>query len=157
MSSLNQVNLIGRLGQDPEVRHFSNGSSVTNLSLATSEHWKDEKGIKRERTEWHRVSLFGREGEVAAEYLRKGSLVFISGSIRTNKYTDNNGVERYSTEIRASNMRMLGNSDNSKASPPSAPKPQTKPPAPKPVTKPTTPPPPATDVSDAVADCDIPF
>lgn len=114
MSSMNKVIIIGRLGNDPEVRQFPNGGGVTNISVATSERWTDKNtGERRESTEWHRISLFNRLGEIAAQYLRKGSLVYVEGSLHTRKYQDQQGVERYSTEIRASEMRMLSsNNDN---------------------------------------------
>ena len=108
-ASVNRVILVGRLGQDPEVRQFQNGGGVTNISVATSERWTDKNtGERKEQTEWHRISLFNRLGEIAAQYLRKGSMVYIEGSLQTRKYTDQQGIERYSTEIRASEMRMLG-------------------------------------------------
>ncbi|WP_131667425.1 single-stranded DNA-binding protein [Psychrobacter pygoscelis] len=102
------VILVGNLGNDPEVRQLSNGESVTNISVATSEKWKDKQGNPQEHTEWWRVSLFGGLGGVAAKYLRKGSQVYIEGTQRTNKYTDKNGIERYSTSIKAHKMQMLG-------------------------------------------------
>lgn len=108
MSSVNKVIIIGNLGADPEVRQFSNGGSVTNIAVATSERWTDKlSGEKKELTEWHRIALFNRLGEVAAQYLRKGSKVYIEGSLRTHKYQDKSGQDRYSTEIRANEMVML--------------------------------------------------
>ena len=118
MRGVNKVIIIGNLGADPEARQFSNGGSVTNISVATSEQWTDKQsGEKREATEWHRISLFNRLGEIAAQYLRKGSKVYIEGSLRTRKYQDQNGQDRYITEIRAEQMQMLdgmsgGQSDN---------------------------------------------
>lgn len=114
MRGVNKVIIIGNLGADPEARQFNNGSSVTNISVATSEQWTDKQsGEKREATEWHRISLFNRLGEIAAQYLRKGSKVYIEGSLRTRKYQDQNGQDRYVTEIRAEQMQMLdGASDN---------------------------------------------
>ena len=106
---VNKVILVGNLGKDPETRYMPSGSAVTNLTLATSESWKDKQtGEQQERTEWHRVALFGRLGEIAAEYLRKGSQVYIEGSIRTRKWQDKEGKERFSTEIVANEMQMLG-------------------------------------------------
>src|SRR5262245_5694031 len=106
---MNKVILIGHLGADPETRYMPSGGAVTNLRLATSETWRDKQtGEQQERTEWHRVVLFGRLGEIAAEYLRKGSQVYIEGSLRTRKWTDKQGTERYSTEIVGSEMQMLG-------------------------------------------------
>ncbi|SJN17030.1 MULTISPECIES: single-stranded DNA-binding protein [Psychrobacter] len=118
MRGVNKVIIIGNLGADPEARQFNNGGSVTNISVATSEQWTDKQsGEKREATEWHRISLFNRLGEIAAQYLRKGSKVYIEGSLRTRKYQDQNGQDRYITEIRAEQMQMLdgqsGGQDNS--------------------------------------------
>lgn len=114
MRGVNRVIIIGNLGADPEVRQFNNGSSVTNISVATSEQWVDKNsGEKREATEWHRISLFNRLGEIAGQYLRKGSKVFIEGSLRTRKYQAPDGSESYATEIRADQMQMLdGAGDN---------------------------------------------
>lgn len=106
---LNKVMLIGNLGADPEVRYGTSGSSIVNVRLATAESWRDkESGDMQERTEWHRVVFFGRLAEIAGEYLKKGSQVYIEGSIRTRKYNDKDGVERYATEIVANEMQMLG-------------------------------------------------
>ena len=108
MRGVNKVIIIGNLGADPEARQFNNGGSVTNISVATSEQWTDKQsGEKREATEWHRVSLFNRLGEIAAQYLRKGSKVYIEGSLRTRKYQAPDGSDRYATEIRADQMQML--------------------------------------------------
>lgn len=108
MRGVNKVIIIGNLGADPESRQFNNGGGVTNISVATSEQWTDKQsGEKRESTEWHRISLFNRLGEIAAQYLRKGSKVYIEGSLRTRKYQDQNGQDRYVTEIRAEQMQML--------------------------------------------------
>ncbi len=106
---LNKVILIGNLGADPETRAMPSGMSVANLRIATSESWRDKQsGEQQERTEWHRVALFGRLGEVAAEYLRKGSQVYIEGRLRTRKWQDKQGNDRYSTEIVGDEMLMLG-------------------------------------------------
>ena len=106
---LNKVMLIGNLGADPEVRYGTSGSSIVNVRLATAESWREkESGDMQERTEWHRVVFFGRLAEIAGEYLKKGSQVYIEGSIRTRKYNDKDGVERYATEIVANEMQMLG-------------------------------------------------
>lgn len=107
--SLNQVQLIGNLGNDPEIRHMPSGSAVANLSIATTEKWRDKTtGEPKEQTEWHRVVIFGKLAEVAGEYLRKGSKVFIEGGLRTRKWTDQQGVERYTTEINVGmNGRMI--------------------------------------------------
>ena len=105
---LNKVMIIGNLGADPEIRYMPTGSAVTNLRVATSETWKDKQtGESQERTEWHRIVLFNRLGEIAGEYLRKGSKIYIEGSLRTNKWQDQSGNERYTTEIVANNLQML--------------------------------------------------
>lgn len=115
MRGVNKVIIVGNLGADPEVRQFNNGGNVTNISVATSEQWNDKQtGEPREATEWHRISLFNRLGEVAAQYLRKGSKVYIEGSLRTRKYQDQNGQERYITEIRADNMQMLDSANSAR-------------------------------------------
>ena len=110
MASVNKVILIGNLGRDPETRYLPSGEAVTNISVATTETWKDKaSGEKKEATEWHRISFFGRLAEVAGEYLKKGSQVYIEGQLRTRKYQDKEtGKDRYSTEIRADRMQMLG-------------------------------------------------
>ena len=106
---VNKVILVGNLGADPETRAMPSGASVANLRIATSESWRDKtSGEQQERTEWHRVALFGRLAEVASEYLRKGSQVYIEGSLRTRKWQDKQGNERYSTEIVANDLQMLG-------------------------------------------------
>ena len=106
---INKVILVGNLGADPETRYMPSGSAVTNIRLATSESWRDkESGEQQERTEWHRVVCFGRLGEIAAEYLSKGRQVYIEGRIRTNKWQDRDGNDRYTTEIVANEMQMLG-------------------------------------------------
>jgi len=108
MASVNKVILIGNLGRDPETRYTTGGDAVTTLNIATSEQWKDKNGEKQERTEWHRVVLFGRQAEVAGEYLKKGRSVYIEGRLQTRKYTDKDGVEKYSTEIVADRMQLIG-------------------------------------------------
>jgi len=106
---INKVILIGNLGQDPETRTMPSGMTVANLRIATSENWKDKQtGEQKERTEWHTVACFGRLGEIAGEYLRKGSQVYIEGSLRTRKWQDKEGKDRYSTEVIADEMQMLG-------------------------------------------------
>lgn len=109
MASVNKIILVGNLGRDPEMRYLPSGEAVANLAIATTDSYKDKQGQKVEHTEWHRVSFFGRLGEVCGEYLKKGSQVYIEGSIRTRKYTDKEGVEKYATEIRGDRMQMLGN------------------------------------------------
>lgn len=108
MASVNKVILLGNLGRDPETRYTTGGDAVTNLNIATSEQWKDKSGEKQERTEWHRVVLFGRQAEIAAEYLKKGRSVYIEGRLQTRKYTDKDGVEKYSTEIVGDRMQLIG-------------------------------------------------
>ena len=106
-SGLNKVILIGNLGADPETRHSAGGSQVTNIRVATSESWKDKAGEKQEKTEWHRITFFGRLAEIASEFLRKGSMVYVEGRIETSKY-EKDGETRYSTAIVAKEMQMLG-------------------------------------------------
>lgn len=105
---INKVILVGNLGQDPEVRYTPAGAAVTTISVATTEAWNDKEGNKQERTEWHRVVFFSRLAEIAGEYLKKGSQVYIEGKLRTNKWQDKSGADRYTTEIMANEMQMLG-------------------------------------------------
>lgn len=106
---VNKVIIVGNLGKDPETRYMPSGSAVTNLRIATTESWKDKQsGDQQERTEWHAVAMFGRLAEIAAEYLRKGSQVYIEGKLRTRKWQDKEGKDRYTTEIVADEMQMLG-------------------------------------------------
>ncbi len=106
---INKVIIVGNLGADPETRYTGSGTAITSLRIATSEAWTDKQsGEKQERTEWHRVKLFGKLAEIAGEYLKKGRQVYIEGSLRTDKYTDKDGIERYSTDIIANEMQMLG-------------------------------------------------
>jgi single-strand DNA-binding protein len=122
---INKVILVGNVGVDPDVRHMPNGNAVTTLSIATSETWKDKQtGDKQERTEWHRVVCFNRLGEIAGEYIRKGSKLYVEGSLRTRKWQDPQGQDRYTTEIIASDLQMLdskggtGGYDDMQSSPP---------------------------------------
>jgi len=108
MASVNKVILIGNLGRDPETRYTTGGDAVTNLNIATTDTWKDKNGEKQEKTEWHRVVLFGRQAEIAGEYLKKGRSVYIEGRLQTRKYTDKEGVEKYATEIVGDRMQLLG-------------------------------------------------
>ncbi len=109
MASVNKVIIVGNLGRDPETRYLPSGEAVTNVSVATTDTWKDKaSGEKKEQTEWHRVAFFGRLAEIAGEYLKKGSQVYVEGSLRTRKWQDKEGKERYTTEIRADVMQMLG-------------------------------------------------
>ena len=118
MAGVNKVIIVGNLGADPETRYMPSGGAVTNIRVATSENWKDPKsGEKQERTEWHRIVLFNRLGEVAGQYLRKGAKVYIEGSIRTNKWQDQDGKDRYTTEIIASQMQMLDGKGGSSGAP----------------------------------------
>ena len=109
MASVNKVIIVGNLGRDPEMRTFPSGDQVANVTIATTDKWKDKQsGEMREATEWHRVVFNGRLAEIAGQYLRKGSQVYVEGSLRTRKWTDQSGVEKFSTEIRADQMQMLG-------------------------------------------------
>jgi len=109
MASVNKVILIGNLGRDPETRYSPDGAAITNVTIATSDRWKDKaSGEMKEATEWHRVVFFGRLAEIAGEYLKKGRPVYVEGKLRTRKWTDKDGNERYTTEIVADNMQMLG-------------------------------------------------
>ena len=140
MRGINKAIIIGHLGADPETRYTTSGGAITNIRVATSEKWKDKQGQPQERTEWHRVVMFGKVAEVAAEFLSKGSLVFIEGQIRTRKWTDKQGQDRYSTEIVVEGyhgtMQMIGGRSEQQASPqqqgfrdpPSKPKPAEPPP-----------------------------
>lgn len=113
---VNKVIIVGNVGNDPDTKYMPSGSAVTNLSVATNESWKDKQtGEQKDRTEWHRVAMFGRLAEIAAEYLRKGSQVYIEGKLRTRKWQDQSGNDRYSTEIIADEMQMLGGRSSSGA------------------------------------------
>jgi len=108
MASVNKVILVGNLGKDPEVRYMPSGDAITNITLATTDSWKDKNGEKQEKTEWHRVAFFGRLAEIAGEYLKKGSQVYVEGRLQTRKWQDKEGQDRYTTEIVADRMQMLG-------------------------------------------------
>jgi single-strand DNA-binding protein len=109
MASVNKVILVGNLGADPETRYLPSGEAVTNIRVATTDRWKDRQtGEMKEATEWHRIAFFGRLAEIAGEYLKKGSQVYVEGSLRTRKWQDKDGQERYTTEIRGDVMQMLG-------------------------------------------------
>lgn len=108
MASVNKAILVGNLGKDPEVRYMPSGEAIANVTLATTDTWKDKSGAKQERTEWHRVSFFGRSAEVVGEYLKKGSQIYVEGRIQTRKWQDKDGQDRYTTEIVADRMQMLG-------------------------------------------------
>ena len=108
MASVNKVILIGNLGRDPETRYMPDGGAITNISIATTENWKDKNGDKQEKTEWHRVAFFGKLAEIAGEYLKKGSQVYVEGRLQTRKWQDKDGQDKYTTEIVANAMQMLG-------------------------------------------------
>jgi single-strand DNA-binding protein len=108
MASVNKVILIGNLGRDPETRYMPDGGAITNISIATTEAWKDKNGEKQEKTEWHRVAFFGKLAEIAGEYLKKGSQVYVEGRLQTRKWQDKDGADKYTTEIVANAMQMLG-------------------------------------------------
>ena len=108
MASVNKVIIIGNLGRDPETRYMPDGGAVTNVSVATTEKWKDKGGEPQEKTEWHRVAFFGKLAEIAGEYLKKGSQVYVEGRLQTRKWQDKDGQDKYSTEIVANVMQMLG-------------------------------------------------
>ena len=109
MASVNKVIIVGNLGCDPETRYMPSGDAVTNITVATTDRYKDKQsGEMKEATEWHRISFFGKLAEIAGQYLKKGSQVYVEGSLRTRKYTDKDGVEKFATEIRADTMQMLG-------------------------------------------------
>lgn len=154
--SVNKVILVGRLGRDPETRYIPNGDAITNFSLATDEQWRDRNGERQTRTEWHNITLFGKLGEIAGQYLRKGSQVFIEGKIQSRKYTDKDGIERMAYNIIGNEMKMLGNrndgsdSGNNNAAPPTSNPPPEAPRRQPPQQTPTTPP--IDDIDD-----DIPF
>lgn len=116
MASINKVMLIGNLGRDPEIRYGADGSAITNITVATTDTWKDKGGDKQERTEWHRVVFFNRLAEIAGEYLKKGSSVYVEGRLQTRKWQDKEGNERYTTEIVANEMKMLGSRSSGTAS-----------------------------------------
>ena len=128
MRGVNKVILVGNLGQDPDLRSLPSGTAVANVSLATNESWRDKQtGEQHERTEWHRCVFFGRLAEIAGEYLRKGSQIYVEGSLRTRKWQDSNGIDRYSTEVIVNDLQMLGSpaargaphrSDHASAAPP---------------------------------------
>ncbi len=109
MASVNKVIIVGNLGRDPETRYMPSGDAMTSITVATTDTWKDKvSGEKKEQTEWHRITFFGRLAEIAGQYLQKGSQVYVEGSLRTRKYMDKDGVEKYATDIRADSLLMLG-------------------------------------------------
>ncbi|PIT18256.1 single-stranded DNA-binding protein [Snodgrassella alvi] len=153
--SVNKVILVGRLGRDPEARYMPSGEAVTNFSIATEERWKDKSGQPQTRTEWHNITLFGKLGEIAGQYLHKGSQVFIEGRIQSRKYSGKDGIERIAYDIIGNEMKMLGDSNNASNSggsydaaptasnpPPAAPRRQAPRPAPTPA--------PVDDIDDSI-------
>jgi single-strand DNA-binding protein len=108
MASVNKVILVGNLGRDPETRYMPDGGAITNISVATTDVWKDKNGEKQEKTEWHRVAFFGKLAEIAGEYLKKGSQVYVEGRLQTRKWQDKDGADKYTTEVIADRMQMLG-------------------------------------------------
>ena len=109
MASVNKVIIVGNLGRDPETRYMPSGDAMTNIAVATTDKWKDKaSGEQKEATEWHRIAFFGKLAEIAGQYLKKGSQVYVEGKLRTRKWTDKDGIEKYSTEIIADTMQMLG-------------------------------------------------
>lgn len=118
MASVNKVILVGNLGRDPEVRYLPSGDAVVNISIATTDKWKDKQtGEAKETTEWHKVNFFGKLAEIVGQYLKKGSTIYIEGSIHTRKYTDKDGAEKYSTEIKGTSMQMLGGKNEGQSQP----------------------------------------
>jgi len=149
MAGVNKVILIGNLGNDPETRYLPSGSAVTNISIATSETWLDKQTSQKvEKTEWHRVVFFNKLAEIAAQYLKKGSKVYVEGSLETKKYQAQDGTDRYATQIKANNMQMLDSRDNAESLQPRQPQP----------TQPTQrPAPPTPPLATQDFDDDIPF
>jgi single-strand DNA-binding protein len=116
MASVNKVILVGNLGRDPETRYTTSGDAVTNIRLATTDTWKDKAGEKQERTEWHNIVFYGRQAEIAGEYLKKGRQIYVEGRLQTRKWQDKEGQDRYTTEIIADRMQMLGSREGGGAS-----------------------------------------
>jgi single-strand DNA-binding protein len=112
MASVNKVILIGNLGRDPDLRYTTSGTAVANFTMATTDKWSDPSGEKKERTEWHRIVVWGKQAEICGEYLRKGKQVYVEGSLQTREWTDREGHKRYTTEVRAQRFQMLGRADD---------------------------------------------
>ena len=127
MASVNKVIIVGNMGKDPETRYMPDGSPVTNISLATTEKYKDKQGEQKEVTEWVNVVFFGKLAEIAGQYLAKGSSVYVEGKLKTEKYTDKNGIERWATKVIANNMQMIGGKPGESTSRPAAPVAQSNP------------------------------
>jgi single-strand DNA-binding protein len=121
MASVNKVILLGNLGRDPEVRFTQGGTPVANFTMATTDRWSDPSGEKKEKTEWHRIVVWGKQAEIAGEYLRKGRPVFVEGSLQTREWTDREGNKRYTTEVRAQRLQLLGRPDDRGSSASAAP------------------------------------
>jgi len=151
-SGFNQCSFIGNLGNDPEVKYTASGTTVATISLGVSEQWKNKEGEKQERTEWVRATAFGKLGDIIGEYLKKGNLVFIQGKMRTDKYTDKDGVEKYATKIIIDEMKMLGGKrdDGDRAERQERPRQESAP-------RHEAPPAKSNDFADDFADDDIPF
>lgn len=144
MSSINKSIIIGNAGKDPEIRYLSDGSAVVNITVATSEKWKDKAtGEQKEATEWHRIVLYGKVAEIAGEYIKKGSSAYYEGKLKTRKWTDQSGIERYTTEIVCDKLQLLGGKPQAESQPEKRPAPSR---------KPSTPPQSIADLDD-----DIPF
>lgn len=151
MASINKALIIGHLGRDPETRYLPSGEAVCNINVATSEKWRDKQtGEIKEATEWHRISLFNKAAEVVSQYAKKGTLIYIEGNIKTRKYTDKDGIEKYATEIRADRFQFLGGNNNNAGDASGAPARQQ---APAPARAPAAAPPSGFDDMDD----DIPF
>ena len=128
MASVNKVIIVGNLGRDPETRYMPSGDAMTSITVATTDSWKDKAtGEKKEQTEWHRITFFGKLAEIAGQYLKKGSQVYVEGSLRTRKYMDKDGVEKYATDIRADSMQMLGGRSQNDSAPAPQPAARTEP------------------------------
>lgn len=138
MASINKVIIIGNLGRDPEVRYTPSGSAICNVSIATTRNWKDKAGERQEETEWHRVTFFDKLAEIAGEYLKKGRTVYIEGRLKTRKWTDKDGVEKYTTEILADQMQMIGGRESSDEPAQPAPRPPQRSAPPRPAPKSNT-------------------
>ena len=124
MASVNKVILIGNLGRDPEVRFTQGGTPVANFTMATTERWNDPSGEKKEKTEWHRIVVWGKQAEIAGEYLRKGRPVYIEGSLQTREWVDRDGNKRYTTEVRAQRLQLLGRAEDRAGAPAAASSPE---------------------------------
>lgn len=145
MASLNRCTFIGNLGRDPEIKYLPSGDVIANIAIGVTEKWKDKEGNQKEETEWVRVEFFGKLAEIVGQYLKKGASVYVEGSMKTRKYTDKDGVEKYTTSIKGQSMQMLGSKPEGAGAPAQRPAPT---PAPRPAPKPA---------GGNVVDDDIPF